>query len=407
MTNKKESIISEACEHVPYETVRVSFSLLFDQKIETLGITKHQAYNVLGLDKKTIEPILDGTGKITDVFSLIKLGEFLDFENISELIKAYTANASTDKIEELSKIRKANYIVNHFNLEVLKKLGFLKSISINDFGEIENLIKENFGLDSIYDYDQKIGVAFKKSRRAKENKMLDFWVTSAHQQFLKINNPNAYDREYLKDLIPKIKPYTLDEEKGLLKVACALYYAGVTVIAHEHITTTQVHGATFIINDKPCIVLTDLNKKYSTVWFALMHELFHCLFDFEEIQKQTFHLTAKDEPELFLNREAEADKFAKNYLFSDEKLNYIRPLISNVLVVNRFANSNGIHPSIIYDFYCWDLQERYSKDHWKFYRKYIPSSDVALSQIRIGLFDYKELNNSIAEIKREFELLNR
>lgn len=407
MKYNKDSIISEACEHLPYENLKVNFLQLFENKIQELSITKHQAYNVLGLDKKTIEPILDGSSKITDVCNLIKLGDFLGFENIPELMKSYVATLPTEQISELVASRKANYIVNRFDLDALKKLGFLKSISINKFQEIEELIKQHFDLKSIYEYDSKIGVAFKKSRRAKQNKMLDFWVTSVYQQFTKINNPNPYNRESLKELIPKIKPYTLEEDGGLLKVACALYYAGVTVISHKHITNTQVHGATFSINDKPCIVLTDLNKKYSTVWFALIHELFHCLFDFSEIQNQTFHLSAKDEPELFLNREIEADNFAKNYLFSPEKLNYIRPLISNNLSVSKFAEANNIHQSIIYDFYCWEMQEKQGKDLWRFYRKYIPNSEDALKKIKLGLFDYVELNRNISELKEYYEPLKK
>lgn len=405
--NKDVSIISEACEKIPYDSLRIDFSKLFDKRIEELNISKYQAYQVMGLDKKTIEPILSGEAKIMDLSNLLKLGEFLNFDGLADFIKSYIANFPSDKISDLTKMSRANYIVNNFDLDALKKLGFLKSISINNFDEIETLIKKHFRLDSIYDYDNKIGVAFKKSRRAKQNKMLDFWVTSVHLQFTDINNPNPYDREYLKQLIPKIKPYTLDEENGLLKVSCALYQAGVTVMSHKHITNTQVHGATFIINEKPCIVLTDLNKKYSTAWFALMHELFHCLFDFEDIQKQTFHLSSKDEPELFLNRESEADDFAKKYLFGDDKLNYIEALINNELAVKKFAKANGIHESIIYDFYCWNMQEKYSKDYWKFYRKYIPNSEVALDKIKLGLFDYDELNKNIAELKNNYEFLNQ
>lgn len=405
--NKDMSIISEACEQIPYESLRVDFSKLFDEKIEELGITKNQAYRVFGLDKKTIEPILTGNSKISDLSNLLKLGEFLNFDSLSDFIKTYVANFTQEYIDDLAKMKRANYIINNFDLETLKKLGFLKSISINDFENIEILIKKHFRLKDIYDYDQRIGVAFKKSRRAKQNKMLDFWVTSVYLQFSDINNPNSYDREYLKQLIPKIKPYTLDEENGLLKVCCALYQAGVTVMSHKHITNTQVHGATFIINDKPCIVLTDLNKKYSTAWFALMHELFHCLFDFEDIQSQTFHLSAKDEPELFLNRESEADDFAKRYLFGDDKINYIEPIISNDLAVKKFAKANGIHESIIYDFYCWNMQEMYDKDYWRFYRKYIPNSDIALDKIKLGLFDYQELNKNIEDLKHNYEFINK
>ena len=46
---------------------------------------------------------------------------------------------------------------------------------------------------------------------------------------------------------------------------------------------TQIKGATFVINNKPCIVITDFNKNYGTIWFSLIHELHHVLFDLDSI----------------------------------------------------------------------------------------------------------------------------
>ena len=94
---------------------------------------------------------------------------------------------------------------------------------------------------------------------------MKFWVDSAYRVFKDIANPNEYNREDLKNIIIKVKPYSQDVNDGLLIVCKALYHCGVTVIAQELLPTTQVRGGTFVINDKPCIVLTDYRKSYPTV----------------------------------------------------------------------------------------------------------------------------------------------
>ena len=85
---------------------------------------------------------------------------------------------------------------------------------------------------------------------------------------------------------------------------------GVTVIVQTQLLTTQVRGGTFIINGKPCIVLTDLFKKYPTIWYTLIHELHHVLYDLETISLTNFHITG--DPDLFLIEE-KADDFAREY----------------------------------------------------------------------------------------------
>lgn len=90
--------------------------------------------------------------------------------------------------------------------------------------------------------------------------MKDFWVKSAYQTFKVIDNPHDYDREKLKDLIIKMKPYSQDVRDGLYTVCRALYSTGVTLIFQDYLSTTQVRGGTFIINSKPCVVITDFNK---------------------------------------------------------------------------------------------------------------------------------------------------
>ena len=394
------STINDACSKIFDQPL--DLAKLFNERIDELGITANFAYKILGLDKKSVEPILDGSAKIIDVFNLIKISEFVGLGDAGDLIRRYVSSSPSEKIDELAKVRKAVYISRSFDLESLKKAGFFSS-SIHDFEAIEQRILKFFKLDSIFDYQKKIGVAFMKSRRQRNNHMLEFWVGSADYQFRKINNPNPYDRELFKDIVGKIRPYTTDEKHGLYKVSRALYAAGVTVIAQPHLPTTQVHGATFIINDKPCIVITDLNKRYSYLWFALLHEIFHCLFDFDSIKKMAFHLSG--EPDILLGpREDEANRFAEKYLFPQEKLSYIQPLIQNPTLVEHYARVNEVHPSIIYDFHCRNLKAKKGVDHWHFFQKYQPTVSHAIKDINIQSFDYESLEESVVTVKNNLEL---
>ena len=172
----------------------------------------------------------------------------------------------------------------------------------------------------------------------------------------KTPNPNEYEREALIDYFPQIRWHSMDVENGLLLVAQALFKLGITLIIVPKFTSDiHVRAATLPYRDKPCIVLTKYTEFYGTLWFSLIHELFHVLYDWEEIQKDQYHITGESNS-ININ-EQEADKFARQYLFSDEKMAAIVPHINEFRFVKYFAEQNHIHPAIIYNFYCYDKNE--------------------------------------------------
>src|SRR5690606_35632011 len=137
---------------------------------------------------------------------------------------------------------------------------------------------------------------------------------------------NTYNRERLKDTIANMKPYSQDVTNGLYTVCRALYNIGVTVIFQNYLSTTHVRGATFIVKDKPCIVITDYLKRYPTLWFTLLHELHHVLFDYDTVKSNTYHLS--DDEDLFLIEE-KANGFARDYFMPIESFHYIKNYIKN------------------------------------------------------------------------------
>lgn len=372
-----------------------SIKEIFEARLTKHGITQNQAEKLLNMQKRSLEGILDGSAKRVDVINLLKLGQFLGLE-ISALLKLFIHDLPQDIVVELEDAKKKSFILSNFDIKNLAKSGFLNTKT--DFNEIERRIVDFFGLKSIFHYSNKqIIPAFSKTKKSESTLMREFWVRSAYAHFESLKNPNMYDRKQLVDLIGKIRPYTLNLAGGLKTVAQALYNIGVTVLYQPHLSTTHVRGATFVINGQPCIALTDLNKNYATIWFALLHELHHVLYDYDEIQNNVFHLTG--EVDLFLLQEHKADEFSRNYFLPADRAKFIYKYIDNQLIVGNFAQENQVHPSLIYNFYCWDMDAAGKGNYWPKYKHHQPDIKLALKDINVDPFDKKSIDHTVQYLK--------
>ncbi|MFD1188543.1 helix-turn-helix domain-containing protein [Pontibacter rugosus] len=379
----QKQLLDNVYEHLA-KGVSPSLNLLIEQQCEKYGISQRQLSQILGLQRTSVTRMLDGEAQKLDVLTLLKIQQFLGL-SMDKIIKTYVANIQVDEVKALQNSAKATFIVKNFDLEGLKRCGFIKSVA--DLEDVEYRLKTFLGLDNILDYETEVGSAlFSRNARKSHDKMRELWVKSAYIQFKRINNPNPYDRERVMGIIPKIRPYTQDVNKGLLTVVRALYNAGVTVIAQPYLTKTSVKGGTFIVNNKPCIVLT--SQSYATIWFTLMHELHHALYDFDTISRTAYHVSG--ESDVFLIEE-EADSFARRMLLSDDKLIYIKPYINSPHLVQEYARRLQIHSSIIYQFYLYNS----ASDEYKFYVKYLPNSKDAYEVI--SAVDWSSYNETLSK----------
>lgn len=393
-------LMAEGLKPLAARTYEPDLSLkeIFNVRLDELDLSQKQAQTLLGMEYRGIAGILNRTASRVDVVSLIKLSQFLGI-TVDDMLSHYYANEMRNEtIGQIELAKKHSFIASQFDLTNLRKSKFITGRLTVD--EIEKRITKFFGIRDIYEY-QKIfsDPAFSRTRGASKDSMRGFWVRSAFVHFKKINNPTAYERDTLVDLMPKIKPYTQDVEQGLLTVVRALYNVGVTVIYQPHLPTVQVHGATFVVDGKPCIVLTDVYKNYPTLWFALLHELHHVLYDYDEISKRTYHLTG--EQDLFLIQEDKANSFAREYLFSKENTKYIAALINEEFLVKQYAQENQIHESIIYSFYLHDQKQRGVENAWANVRlkQFIPLSTEAVKDINTNVWEKETIEESINAIK--------
>ena len=372
---------------------------VFDKKISEYNLSKTKALKLLNIDKDVFEEILNGTAKQPNLIHIVKIAEFLDID-VNNFINVVLKNQSIENIASIDNARKATFIVKNFDVKALTKLGFFDS----DFNT-ENLVEKvlnYFGYLTISEFEQQLNEPlYSRVKKNHSDKMKDFWIKSAYQTFRIINNPNNYNRERLKDLIVKIKPYSQDVSNGLLTVTRALYNIGVTVIFQNYLSTTQVRGATFIINEKPCIVITDFNKNYPTLWFTLLHELNHVLFDFDLIEKSSYHLS--DDKDLFLI-EDKANEFARNFFMSEDKFHYIKRYINNSYLVSKFANEIEVHPSIVYSFFIWYQKELYEKNYHAAFKEFYPDYSNAITKLNPITWNEASIKEASEKIKLVLEL---
>lgn len=368
-----DGLMTEIYSLLSQGTTTVDLSALIDKKMADLDLSERQLSAILGIERPSLKRFKEGEAQKIDLLTALKLIQFLGLE-MDEFIKLYVSSLPKESIASLERVRKANYLIEHFDLKTLKTVGFLSSAT--NYDEAERKIVNQFGISSIFEYSLEVAYPlFSRGKRPHADKMLEYWVKSAYAKFVEINNPNKYDKAGLESLIPKIRPYSRDVEYGMLTVIKALYNLGITVIVQPYLSKCHVYGMTMMVNGKPCIALSNYYNRYPTLWFTLMHEIAHVHYHLDKVVTLGYHVSGNDD--LYL-MEPEANLFAREILFSEEKINYIKAFIDNYRVVEKYAEQHKVHPSIIYGIFIRSMQEANpGADYDYLYAKY--SSQINIS----------------------------
>jgi HTH-type transcriptional regulator / antitoxin HigA len=357
----------------------------FEERLAELGIKAFQFEKNFGVEYKKLNRLLDGDIKKNDLIPFIKLGLFVGYsqKKATEIFATYLAK---EHEADLIQAKKNAFILNTFDLPVLKKIGVINTTT--NFEHIEKRINEIFGLKSILDYNtEETGAALSSTTvRPKNEKNRKYFKDKSRDIFKLINNPNRYDKQALIDYFPKIRWHSTDIENGLPNVIKSLFNLGITVIFQPKIPSLQMRGATFEVNSKPCIVLTDYRGSYPTMWFAFLHELFHVLFDWDEIMLKRYHLS-DEENDLFVlrHKEEEANEFAREYLFPKSKIETVGSKIKQPFIVKDFAFEHHVHPSIIYSNYAYEFSSDENNLWAKFDKQIRPDMDFLIEKLSGGL----------------------
>jgi HTH-type transcriptional regulator / antitoxin HigA len=355
-------------------------SVFFENRLKELDIAPTNALEIIGIEYRALQGIIYGTNKRVDYTNFTKIASFLKMPR-EKVISLYLDSLEKNFPETIPfPQNKIEFINSNFDLPTLKKDGFINSIT--DYQEIEQKINSFFGFKTIFEYKLPTNaVAFSAGVIQPKNIYTrGFWLRAAIETFKDINNPNVYDRERLLKYIPYIRKQSMNVECGLLSVIKDLYNLGVTVFYQDKFSSLHLRGASMCIDNKPCIVLTDYRGFYATLWFALMHEIHHILFDLDEL-KNSPHISY-DEIEDFLvaEKEEESNDFAREYLFSIDKTRKARPHLNNSPFIEEIAERNGVHSSLIYTFYARDVGKENQKA-WMRAKRNNPNIEMLIKPI--------------------------
>ena len=394
MVNVPE-LLQDALLQSPNRTLAAAFEL----ELGRSGLTRTQVERLLGIQRRTLDKILNGEGKGHDITQVLKVGAFCGLD-ISQTLSMYLTVLPSEKIGEVQDAIELSRLNALFDLKLLKAIGLIRSDKV--LAEIVARIKRFFGLISLNDYESLVhNTLFSRTKRqTKSEKMVDFWTTASIQLFEKISNPNPYDRDALLQLVPKIRAQSQQVESGLANVARALFAVGVTVVFQPRVPNTNVKGATFLLDESPCIVITDHGRSYPRLWFSLLHELHHVLYDLDSIRDWTFHLTG--ESNLQLLQEEKADHFARGMLCSDAKLDELGLQIHTPQIVAMYAKRWNVHPSIIYATFQFRMSEQ-GENYWGAFRKHFPDFDKATAVLNNSIWQAASLDAAAAEIRASLE----
>lgn len=376
---------------------------------ESNDITIRPLSEQLGLSENRLKKYLAGDADI-NMGHAVRIMELFDLSE-NELIAAYNNDMDNSDIDQYNKTKEISYVYRHFDIQTLKKIGILKKSRIEEYAQ---QLCDFFGFNSIYEYDSiELGMSlFSKSYKQvsanKEKKMVEFWLKCSCRSFLKISNPFEYDRELLIEFLKRISQYTADVVHGLEKIVLILFRLGVTVLIHEYVPNTTSFGVSMIVNGKPCIVITDMNKQYHKLWLNLLHELYHILYDWDMLEKVNYHISDKNNPELIFSEER-ADDFSYNALINPAIQNELHKIIPMRFKVHSLASSLSIDPSIIYGVYLERLPNGLKKN--REYAKYnnpacLKSSDIAITKISFDPVTRRSLIDSISKMQESVQKIS-
>ncbi|MDR0892836.1 MAG: hypothetical protein LBN24_09505 [Mediterranea sp.] len=355
----------------------------------------------LNINRRMFEKYLSEGGDLK--FSqAISIMQFLNMEE-SDFIRAYK-NDMTDEDDSSERSKRLAFLYKHFDIPTLKDVGVIKKRAKID--EIEDQLCAFLGLQqSIYEYEMfaVLPTLFSKSKRLiaeeKATKMTSFWLKCAIQTFKVINNPYEYNRELLIEFVKRIHEYTEDQIHGYEKVILILYRIGVTVLTQPYISKTGSFGVTMLMDNKPCIVITDMKKKYHKLWMSLIHELYHVINDYNMLQS-SYHISAGDEQDILFNEE-KADLFALNVLIPEEIRIRLSSIVRFPIKVRMLASQIAVDPSIIYGIYLESLPKEQQINEFKKYggQNCLFSSDIAIRNVQFDPIGYQNLNKAIEYIR--------
>lgn len=173
------------------------------------------------------------------------------------------------------------------------------------------------------------------------------WLQTA-MNFSKSIPVNRFDADKLQYFLPEIRKMTLQTPEAFLPRLREIFAdCGVAFVLLPHLKNSGVNGAVKWVNsDYVLLALNDRRCYADTFWFSLFHEIRHVLQ--QKIRTVFISSDTKQVNQLNTELEADADKFAQDYLIPPEEYMRFAPsFYTSDREIEAFARQIGIHPGVV------------------------------------------------------------
>ncbi len=313
--------------------------------LEVNCMTQLDLANKTGINKKTINEIINGKAPITTATAL-------KLEYVFNIPASFWNNLESSYREALERekdvksiIEDEKYLINIPYTEMAKRNWDYIEKTRNPYEKVVNL-RKFFSVASLgFDTELKQKLAFRKSKNEKFSyDSLYCWLRYGEIQ----SNKDVYPKFNIEKLKEKVNEIRKLANKSFLEqyeiIKNILKECGVALIFEPHLPNTYVNGVSYKLTcDKAIIMLSDRGKKDDILWFTLFHEIAHLI---KHSKKEVFIDLEDTESN---NIESEADDFAKNILIPDSIYNKF--IKNNTCyddnILKKFSEENNISTGII------------------------------------------------------------
>ncbi|MEM9665488.1 MAG: helix-turn-helix domain-containing protein [Bacteroidota bacterium] len=321
-----------------------------DDALQERGMSQVELAERIGLDKKTVNEIINGKAPITPETALLLervLGIPARFWSArdQQYREALARRELTQALED-----EAEWI-RRFPYNDMAKLGWVEPISGRSKNGLirrgESLLRF-FGVASPSQWDQvwlTSSAAFRKSLVfASHPEPVSAWLRYGEREAEKIE-AQPYDQKRFRTALDEVRQLTTESPDVFCERMVSLCAAsGVAVVFTPQLPKARISGATqWLRHDLALIQLSLRHKTDDHFWFTFFHEAAHILL---HGKKDVFLEQSGDESEQ--DKEDEANRWAANYLIPRRKMAAFR--IKNDrsrAAVQSFAAELGIAPGIV------------------------------------------------------------
>lgn len=314
---------------------------ILKEYLEARNITQKELAEITSSSPRHISQVINGKVRISEDFAIkleevfedVKAEFWLKLEMDYQLFKIRNKDKVFPNIKEIINDYKLDYVFKDYEYTDQDKIQeFLNIVEAPSIEVLEERIENN----QEYLYKHADG----------DKKTIYLWLKLAEEQIDIQNDMEQvldfnYDNFAERFTVIKKLLNTTDYVFALNNVRKYLNKYGIALVIEEAIPTSKISGATTIYKSKPVIYLSTRYKRLDSLYFTLMHEIYHIIN--KDYLNNKYAITYLDD-----DKEVLANYDTSGFFINEERYKkFVKEKDFDKEQITIFANKEGVIIDII------------------------------------------------------------